>query len=88
MPLEAEIAYGSEIAAEIVLLPTKPVATTLLKVAIPPTAFRFTVPESTASVEQKMLGKLTKQLKQDFVLMNQFNDPNGVYSYCLSCSIN
>lgn len=46
------------------------------------------LPESTASVEQKMLGKLTKQLKQDFVLMNQFNDPNGVYSYCLSCSIN
>ena len=46
------------------------------------------LPESAASVEQKMLGKLTKQLKQDFVLMNQFNDPNGVYSYCLSCSIN
>ena len=46
------------------------------------------LPETTVSVEQKMLGKLTKQLKQDFVLMNQFNDPNGVYSYCLSCSIN
>lgn len=46
------------------------------------------LPQSAVSPEQKLLGKLTKQLKQDFVLMNQFNDPNGVYSYCVSCSIN
>lgn len=46
------------------------------------------LPQTAASAEQKLLGKLTKQLKQDFVLMNQFNDPNGVYSYCVSCSVN
>ena len=46
------------------------------------------LPETAVSAEQKLLGKLTQQLKQDFVLLNQFNDPNGVYSYCVSCSIN
>ncbi|MDR6982764.1 protease-4 [Rheinheimera pacifica] len=46
------------------------------------------LPQGGVSAEQKLLGKLTKQLKQDFVLLNQFNDPNGVYSYCVSCSIN
>lgn len=46
------------------------------------------LPQGSVSAEQKLLGKLTKQLKQDFVLLNQFNDPNGVYSYCVSCSIN
>lgn len=46
------------------------------------------LPQSTASAEQQLLRKLTTQLKQDFVLLNQFNDPNGIYSYCVSCSIN
>lgn len=46
------------------------------------------LPQGSVSAEQKLLGKLAKQLKQDFVLLNQFNDPNGVYSYCVSCSIN
>lgn len=46
------------------------------------------LPETAVSAEQKLLGKLTQQLKQDFVLLNQFNDPNGVYSYCVSCGIN
>lgn len=46
------------------------------------------LPQGSVSAEQKLLAKLTKQLKQDFVLLNQFNDPNGVYSYCVSCSIN
>jgi len=46
------------------------------------------LPNTTVSAEQKLMGKLTAQLKQDFVLLNQFNDPNGVYSYCVSCSIN
>lgn len=46
------------------------------------------LPENMLSPEQKVLGKLTQQLKQDFVLLNQFNDPNGVYSYCVGCSIN
>ncbi|MGP9800920.1 signal peptide peptidase SppA [Rheinheimera sp. NSM] len=46
------------------------------------------LPQTAISAEQKLLGKLTQQLKQDFVLLNQFNDPNGVYSYCVSCSIN
>lgn len=46
------------------------------------------MPQTHVSAEQKLLGKLTQQLRQDFVLMNQFNDPNGIYSYCVSCSIN
>jgi protease IV len=46
------------------------------------------LPDTIVSAEQKLLGKLTQQLKQDFVLLNQFNDPNGVYSYCVGCSIN
>ena len=45
------------------------------------------LPETNVSPEQRMLRKLTGQLRQDFVLLNQFNDPNGVYSYCVSCSI-
>lgn len=43
-------------------------------------------PELTA--EQRLMRKLSGQLKQEFVLLNQFNDPNGVYSYCVACSIN
>lgn len=46
------------------------------------------LPQGSVSAEQQLFDKLTKQLKQDFVLLNQFNDPNGVYSYCVSCSIN
>ena len=46
------------------------------------------LPQTHVSPEQKLLGKFTQQLKQDFVLLNQFNDPNGVYSYCVGCSIN
>ena len=46
------------------------------------------LPQATATAEQQLLRKLTTQLKQDFVLLNQFNDPNGIYSYCVSCSIN
>uniref|UniRef100_A0A486XRU1 Protease IV n=1 Tax=Rheinheimera sp. BAL341 TaxID=1708203 RepID=A0A486XRU1_9GAMM len=46
------------------------------------------LPDTAVSAEQKLLGKLTQQIRQDFVLLNQFNDPNGVYSYCVSCSIN
>ena len=45
------------------------------------------LPQTNVSPEQRMLRKLTGQLRQDFVLLNQFNDPNGVYSYCVSCSI-
>ncbi|WP_037054041.1 signal peptide peptidase SppA [Rheinheimera baltica] len=46
------------------------------------------LPQTHVSPEQKLLSKFTHQLKQDFVLLNQFNDPNGVYSYCVGCSIN
>ncbi len=46
------------------------------------------LPENIVTPEQKMLNRLTGQLRQDFVLMNQFNDPNGIYSYCLACTIN
>ncbi|MCF4009691.1 signal peptide peptidase SppA [Rheinheimera sp. UJ63] len=46
------------------------------------------LPSATMQPEQRALRQLTQQVKQDFVLMNQFNDPNGIYSYCLSCQIN
>ncbi|MEH8020825.1 MULTISPECIES: signal peptide peptidase SppA [Rheinheimera] len=46
------------------------------------------LPQGSASAEQKLLAQLTQQVKQNFVLLNQFNDPNGVYSYCVGCSIN
>lgn len=46
------------------------------------------LPQGSASTEQKLLAQLTQQVKQNFVLLNQFNDPNGVYSYCVGCSIN
>lgn len=46
------------------------------------------IPQSQVANERLLLNKLTKQLKQDFVLLNQFNDPNGIYSYCVSCAVN
>lgn len=46
------------------------------------------LPKTQISNERLILNKLTKQLKQDFVLLNQFNDPNGIYSYCVSCTVN
>jgi protease IV len=46
------------------------------------------LPQGQISNERMLLNKLTKQLKQDFVLLNQFNDPNGIYSYCVSCAVN
>jgi protease IV len=46
------------------------------------------LPQTTVSPEQKLLSTFTQQLRQHFVLLNQFNDPNGVYSYCVGCSIN
>ncbi|WNO61142.1 signal peptide peptidase SppA [Rheinheimera sp. MMS21-TC3] len=46
------------------------------------------LPQAQISNERLILNKLTKQLKQDFVLLNQFNDPNGIYSYCVSCTVN
>ncbi|WP_423186489.1 signal peptide peptidase SppA [Alishewanella sp. d11] len=38
--------------------------------------------------QNRALRQLTQQVKQDFIRMNQFNDPNGIYSYCLACQIN
>lgn len=38
--------------------------------------------------QNRAIRQLTQQIKQDFILMNQFNDPNGIYSYCLTCQIN
>jgi protease-4 len=46
------------------------------------------LPQLQATPEQQMLQRVSKQLRQDFVILNQFNDPNGVYSYCMTCSIN
>ena len=46
------------------------------------------LPQVQASPEQLMLQRVGKHLRKDFVILNQFNDPNGIYSYCVTCSIN
>lgn len=46
------------------------------------------LPSVSEQPQNRALRQLTQQVKQDFALMNQFNDPNGIYSYCLSCQIN
>lgn len=46
------------------------------------------LPEVSEQPQNRALRQLTQQVKQDFIMMNQFNDPNGVYSYCLACQIN
>ncbi|MDX1676635.1 signal peptide peptidase SppA [Arsukibacterium sp.] len=46
------------------------------------------LPQVQASPEQQMLQRVSKQLRQDFVILNQFNDPNGIYSYCVTCTVN
>ena len=45
------------------------------------------VPSFGQSMQNRALRQLSQQVQQDFLLMNQFNDPNGIYSYCLSCQI-
>lgn len=46
------------------------------------------LPKVAEQPQNRALRQLTQQVKQDFVQMNQFNDPNGIYSFCLSCQIN
>ncbi len=46
------------------------------------------LPEVAEQPQNRALRHLTQQVKQDFIRMNQFNDPNGIYSYCLACQIN
>ena len=46
------------------------------------------LPQVQATPEQQMLQRVSKQLRQDFVILNQFNDPNGIYSYCVTCTVN
>mgnify|MGYP003634842451 FL=1 len=46
------------------------------------------LPQVQASPEQKMLQRVSKQMRKDFVILNQFNDPNGIYSYCVTCTVN
>ncbi|GGW58131.1 signal peptide peptidase SppA [Alishewanella tabrizica] len=46
------------------------------------------LPEVSEQPQNRALRQLTQQVKQDFIMMNQFNDPNGVYSYCIACQIN
>lgn len=46
------------------------------------------LPQVEVSTEQKVLRNMTRQLNQDIKLFGQFNDPNSIYSYCVSCNIN
>ncbi len=44
------------------------------------------LPETTTKVSPTRL--LLKQLDRELQVLSQFNDPNGVYSFCFSCEIN
>ena len=39
-----------------------------------------------ATVTDKPMTQLIKQLQQELVKMNQFNDPQGLYSLCIACA--
>ncbi|QBG34651.1 signal peptide peptidase SppA [Litorilituus sediminis] len=39
-----------------------------------------------ASVTDKPMTQVIKQLQQELVKMNQFNDPQGMYSLCIACA--
>jgi len=32
--------------------------------------------------------KILLKLKQEYQTINQFNDPQGIYSFCLACEVN
>jgi protease-4 len=42
---------------------------------------------TTQSAEQQRYGQLLRQFNQQLTQFSQFNDPNGIYSYCFTCSI-
>ena len=37
--------------------------------------------------EQSALKKLMNAAEQQFSVLSKFNDPNGVYAFCFSCTI-
>ncbi|SEA20518.1 signal peptide peptidase SppA [Alkalimonas amylolytica] len=45
------------------------------------------LPQSAISPERQALGRLTQQLRHDFVTLSNFNDPQGLYAFCLLCQI-
>ncbi len=45
------------------------------------------LPEITPSAENKAVQQLMTELKQHVAQFSQFNDPNGIYSYCFSCEL-
>lgn len=45
------------------------------------------LPEIIPSAETKAVQQLMTQLKQHVAQFSQFNDPNGIYSYCFSCEL-
>ncbi len=42
---------------------------------------------TTQSAEQQRYTQLIRQFNQQLTKFSQFNDPNGIYSYCFTCSI-
>lgn len=42
---------------------------------------------TTQSAEQQRYNQLLRQFNQQLAQFSQFNDPNGIYSYCFTCSI-
>ncbi len=45
------------------------------------------LPQSVVGAERQALGRLTQQLRHDFVTLSNFNDPQGLYAFCLLCQI-
>ncbi|MDP4535240.1 signal peptide peptidase SppA [Alkalimonas collagenimarina] len=45
------------------------------------------LPQGMISPERAALNRVTKQLRHDFVTLSQFNDPQGMYAFCLVCMI-
>jgi protease-4 len=45
------------------------------------------LPQGSISPERAALNRVTRQLRHDFVTLSQFNDPQGMYAFCLVCVI-
>jgi protease-4 len=44
------------------------------------------LPETKQSAFSPLLKKIVNQINQDFNILEQFNDPKGIYSVCMSCT--
>ncbi|MEE2023674.1 signal peptide peptidase SppA [Alkalimonas mucilaginosa] len=45
------------------------------------------LPQIGTSPERQAINRMTQQLRHDFVTLSNFNDPQGLYAFCLMCQI-